>query len=130
MINQDLQDLTQTSIYKNYDYVKSLIGNNENYHNRTKLFANDDDEVEIYFEAKSETIELYQVETFNKFIRSIKRNEIENYIFKSYTDNEIDKNRNGKISKTYFEIIQVPIDNNNFDLVLVCSKEYKKTLVF
>ena len=51
MISLNVQNLTQNTIYKSFDYVPSIFGSLENYHTRAKLLEAFQDEVEISFEA-------------------------------------------------------------------------------
>lgn len=128
MSNLDLQNLTKDIVYSKFHYVNSIFGNLENYHMQIKLFPTSEDEIDLYFKSKDKNIQAYQLETFNDFIKLFKGDEIEKTFMNSFSKNEENLYEKGRISKTYYEILQVPYRNTNYDLILVCSKEYKRFL--
>ena len=123
--NYQTNEITLNDIYSNFDYIKSIIGNTENYHSQKALNKNDEFLTEVYFECKEKSVNQIQIDIYNKFIKTFDLNVIEELFLNALTESEVELFRKGKISQSFVEIIQVPFEKTNFDLVLVCSKEYR-----
>ena len=123
-INQ-LNRISLNDIYTSFDYIKSISGKTENYHSQKALNKNGEFLTEIYFESKEKSINQTQIDIYNEFIKAFNLNIIEELFLNVLTESEVELFSKGKISQTFIEIIQVPFEKTNFDIVLVCSKEYK-----
>lgn len=82
---------------------------------------------ELFFNAKFKEIEHYQISNFELFINNEEkiRNEIESFIVTKFSDNQqkdSDKILNGTLE---FDIVSVLQDIENYDIELICSKNYK-----
>ena len=122
--------LTIGKIKDDFSLIKSLTGNLESYHNITE-FDGHGRFTDIYFEAKSENILQKQVDVFNHFFENYKKylSDIEAFMKKSYTDYEYTHQSLIK-GELRFDVLFVPQNNSEYDLVLVCGRDYKKWILF
>jgi hypothetical protein len=119
--------LTIDKIKTDFSYIKALTGNSEVYHD-SPIFEGYGNLCDLYFKSNEKQIKQEQVDKYNEF-RAVFKNylpEIEKYILNSLKNTEI--TIEDVISETVLtlNIIEIPFDNFKYDLVLVCSKTYKK----
>ncbi len=130
MENIDLKNLTLENFKYKFDYISSPNENTEFYHTSSKLLDSFNYYTDIYFRTENKIININQIETFLKFYTHLDSIEIEKIFLSNYTENEKQLYRNGSISNTFFEVIEIQINNTNFDMVLICSKKYRNFIFF
>ncbi len=128
MNRNSFEVITEKDIYLNFDYVESIIGDTAFYQNYVDLF-DVEDKTDVYFLSNNRRVDSHQINTFNDFVEKFDIRTIEEIFQSNFTLNEIRLFKNGKFSKTFIEVIQIPFNQPNYDLVLVCSKECKRFLV-
>lgn len=119
--------LTIDQIKNDFSYIKALTGNSEVYHD-SPIFEGYGKLCDLYFKSKDKEIKQEQVDKYNEFKENFKSYlpEIEKYILSSLKNSEINLETTIKQTRLTLDIIEIPIDNFKYDLVLVCCKTYKK----
>ncbi len=119
--------LTIQNIISDFTFINTLTGNSESFHN-IEIFSGHGNFCDLYFVSKNKEVKKEQIDTYNKFKQNFKDYlpKIEHKILNSLTNSEMNKEDEIKNSILYFDVIQIPQDNLKYDLVLVCSKTYKK----
>lgn len=116
--------LTIEKIKSEFSYVGGYHG--------TDTFEGHGDFCEIYIRCKGQQLQQEQIDIYNQFKKSYKSylQEIESYISRTLTNSE--KRKSGIIQRAdlMFDVIEIPLDNNKYDLVLVCGKSYKSLFFF
>lgn len=119
--------LTIDQIKNDFSHIKALTGNSEVYHH-SPIFEGYGNLCDLYFKSKDKQIKQEQVDKYNEFKENFKSYlpEIEKYILSSLKNSEINLETTIKQTRLTLDIIEIPIDNFKYDLVLVCGKTYKK----
>jgi hypothetical protein len=119
--------LTIDKVKKDFSYVKAWTGNSEVYHD-SPIFHGYGNLCDLYFKSKDKQIKQEQVDRYNEFKENFKSylHDIEKYILSSLKNSEMNLENTIRQTKLTLEIIEIPYDNFNYDLVLICSKIYKK----
>ena len=110
--------------------IKSEFSDLTECYQNEEQFEGHGDFCDVYFVAEKKEVKQSQVDVYNSFKQNFKSYlpKIEDKIKNSlthYESNKADEIRNATL---YFDVIQVPQDNPKYDLVLICSKYYKKFL--
>lgn len=121
--------LSIESIQKDFSYIKAWTGDSEVFQN-TEEFLGHGEFCDVYFQTYNRQIYKEQVDRYNIFKSDYKEYipDIERYIDKCLTNSEL--TIIDKISKSplFFDVIFIPQGNIHYDLVLICSKSFKKNL--
>lgn len=123
------EQLNENIIYQQFDYIKSPDETKEQYHSYANLFKDSKEKTDIYFESGEKKIKEAQIEVFKRFIQSFEVADLEAFFKVTYSDKEFTYYHKGKISRTYLEVISLPFETDRFDLILICSKEYRQSLI-
>lgn len=111
--------------------IKSEFSNVGGYHG-TDIFEGHGDFCDIYFGCKDQQLKEEQIDIYNQFKTNYKNflQDIESYISRTLRNSE--KRKSGIIQQSdlMFDVIEIPFDNNKYDLVLVCGKSYKSLFFF
>jgi len=122
--------LTIDKIKKDFSYIKAWTGNSEVYHD-SPIFEGYGNLCDLYFKSNDKKIKQEQVDKYNEFRERFKNYipEIEIYILNSLKNSEINIREQIQETTLTLDVIEIPFDNYKYDLVLVCSKTYKKFYV-
>lgn len=119
--------LTIEKVKADFSFIEAFSGDSELYHNSV-IFEGHGDFCDLYFRSREKSIKQDQLDKYNEFKIGFKNYlpEIEKYILNSLNNSEI--NLNDSISSTtlVLEILEIPYDSFKYDMVLICSKSYKK----
>lgn len=123
--------LTLENIKSEFTFIDAFTDDSECYQN-SETFEGYGDFCDVYFVSLNKNIRQEQIDVYNKFKQNFKDYlpKIEQKIQSSLSNSELSKEDEIKNSILYFEIIQIPQSNRKYDLVLVCSKTYKKLIFF
>ena len=85
-----------------------------------------------YLNVETKGILESQTKTYNELIENLNEylTKISEYIKSIYTNSEKKKAAELNNTKLNIEVVQITINNKNFDAVIVCGKEYKKFGIF
>ncbi|SHO63893.1 hypothetical protein [Algoriphagus zhangzhouensis] len=119
--------LTIEKIKKDFSRITAWTGNSETYHD-SPIFEGYGNFCDLYFISKDKQIKQEQVDKYNEFKENFKSYlpDIEKYILSSLKNSEVNLENLIRQTKLTLEVIEIPFDNFNYDLVLVCGKTYKK----
>ena len=119
--------LTIEKIKKDFSHVEAWTGNSEVYHD-SPIFQGYGNLCDLYFKSNNREIKQEQVDKYNEFKANFKSYlpEIEMYILSLLNNSEVKLENTFRQIKLTLDIIEIPYDNFKYDLVLVCSKTYKK----
>lgn len=123
--------LTIENIKSNFSYIKAIFDNSESYHNTDNYF-NLGDFTDIYFESINQNVKQEQIDIYNSFKLNHTKylSEIEQYFIKNLNNYELNHIDKIKQKELFFDVIYIPNKNNNYDLALICSREYQKYFIF
>ncbi len=87
---------------------------------------------DLYLNVETKGILESQTKTYNELIENLNEylTKISEYIKSIYTNSEKKKAAELNNTKLNIEVVQITINNKNFDAVIVCGKEYKKFGIF
>jgi len=118
--------LTLEKIVRDYSLVNPMTGNDQCYHN-IEVFDGLGEFCDVFFGSKNEQVKEEQITTYNVFKAGLKKylKEIELYIEGSLTASE--QKRSARINEAAlrFYVIDVPYENQKYDLILICGKNYR-----
>ncbi len=116
---------------KHFSHISARTGNSEVYHD-TVNFYGQGDSCDLYFNCVGKELKQEQVDIYSQFENNYKNYiaEIERFISNNLTTYEQKVSEEIKNLELTFDIIDVPYDNSNYDIVLVCGKTYRKFLFF
>jgi hypothetical protein len=116
--------LTIEKIKTEFSYVGGYHG--------TDIFEAHGDFCDVYFRCKGRQLQQEQIDIYNQFKTNCKNylQEIESYISRTLTNSEKRKSEIIQEAELTIDVIEVPSDNDNYDLVLVCGKSYKSMFFF
>ncbi len=119
--------LTLEKIKSEFSFIDALFGETQSYHN-TDTFEGHGEFCDIYFVSVNKEVKAEQIEVYNNFKMNYKNylQKIEREILNSLNSSELSKETEIQNAILYFEVIQISQGNPKYDLVLVCSKTYKK----
>lgn len=119
--------LTLEKIESNFSFIDALFGDKQCFHNIDN-FEGHGELCDIYFDCANKKVSAEQIEVYNNFKINYKNylEKINREILNSLNSSELSKEDEIKNSVLYFEIIQVSQGNPKYDMVLVCSKTYKR----
>ena len=123
--------LTIENITSNFSYIKAIFDNSESYHNTDNYFSLGDF-TDIYFESINKNVNQEQIDIYNNFKLNHTKylTEIEEYFIKHLDKYESNHIEQIKQKELYFDVIFIPNKNENYDLALICSREYQKYFIF
>ena len=119
--------LTLEKIKSEFSFIDALTGETQSYHN-TDTFKGHGEFCDIYFVSVNKEVKAEQIEVYNNFKMKYKNylQKIDHEILNSLNSSEQSKETEIKNAILYFEVIQISQGNPKYDLVLVCSKTYKR----
>jgi hypothetical protein len=87
---------------------------------------------DLYLNVGTKGILESQTKTYNELIENLNEylTKISEYIKSIYTNSEKKKAAELNNTKLNIEVVQITVNNKNFDAVIVCGKEYKKFRIF
>ena len=114
-----------------FSYIPSLTGSSEVYHKEV-FFKGHGFSCDLYFGSKNKDVLGYQIDTYNQFEKSYKNHikGIERFIENNLYSFETGISGRIRSSTLFFDVIEIPFNNSNYDLVLVCGKTFKSFLIF
>jgi len=123
--------LTKKIIESEFSFVESLIGNGQSYCG-TDNFDQHGDSCDIYFSSVNRTVTQTQIEIYNSFKKGFKKYlpEIEKFLIQKKKQSQEKISNSIRDSILYFDVVHVPQNDPKYDLVLVCSKTFKRFLWF
>jgi hypothetical protein len=121
--------LSIESIQKDFSYIKAWTGDSEVFQN-SEEFPGHGEFCDVYFQTFNKQIYKEQVERYNNFKSDYKAYipDIEKGIEKCLTSPELAIRDKIAKSTLFFDVIFIPQGKIHYDLVLICSKTFKKNL--
>jgi hypothetical protein len=121
--------LTIETIKKNFTFIKAIDENTECYH-ETEQFPEHGKFCDIYFMSIQKELTQKQVDIFNDFKNNFKQYipRIEQEIPNILKPSELNRLEEIKKSTLLFDVIEIPQNKSEYDLLLVCGKTFKKLL--
>jgi len=118
--------ITIEQIKTEFSYINALLGSSEFYHD-TVIFEGHGEFCDIYIKCSKKEITQEQVDIYNTFKLNYKSflDEIERFVSFNLEPNEKSKYEEIRNATLTFDVIEIPIQNDKYDLVLVCGKTYK-----
>jgi hypothetical protein len=119
--------LTIEKVKTDFSYRQAWTGNSETYHD-SPIFQGYGNLCDLYFKSKGKQIKQEQVDRYNEFRNSFENYlpEIESYILSSLKKSEQNLKDTIRLANLNLDIIELPFENHEYDMVLVCGKTYKK----
>lgn len=121
--------LTIDKIKGDFSFIEDFSETSEVYHD-SPVFQGYGNFCDLYFISKDKHIKQGQVDIYNEFRANFKEYipEIGRYIISSLKDSEINSEDTIRQSNLTLDVIEIPFDNIQYDMVLICSKTYRKFL--
>lgn len=123
--------LTIAKILQEFTYIKAWTGSAECYH-ETATFEGQETFCDLYFNAVPKQITQQQVDLYNDFKQNFNKYlyELESYMQLHLTTTEARSAAKIQEAALQFDVIEMPRDNYKYNMVLVCSKNYRKFRFF
>jgi len=112
--------LTLEKIKQDFNLMNSFYFSEVSYDNDGKFF-------DLYLWLNESGVSESQVKIYNRLIKNLDKYSIEinNFIESTYSNSERKKLEELNSKKLDIDVISIPNDNENFEAVLVCGKQYK-----
>jgi hypothetical protein len=119
--------ITIDKIKNDFSFLNAWSENSEVYHD-TIIFEGYGIFCDLYFKSNNKQIKQEQVDQYNDFRVNFKNYlpKIETYILSSLNKSEQQLKATIQQTSLYLDVIEIAYENFKYDLVLVCSKTYKK----
>lgn len=119
------EKLTLRKIKQDFCLINSYYFSEINYDGNGRFF-------DLYFQTDSNRISHDQIATYNNLIDNLDKylSKIDQFIKNNYTKDELDKLDELNQKKLSIDVIEILINNEDFDSVLVCGKQYKLFGIF
>ncbi len=122
--------ITENNIEKEFTLVESIFGNLKNYHREIEYLGfGKFCDVYLMCEEKPNKNQIDILNDFNENYKE-KLTEVDKLIIKKMNLTDSEQIQKIKNSILYLDVISVPEKNQNYELVLVCSKTYKSMFIF
>lgn len=123
--------LTLENIKSEFNFIDAYMDESECYQN-IENYEGHGTFCDIYFTSTGKIVMQEQVDIYNKFKQNFKSYlpKINQKIQTTLTNSELSKEDKIKNSILYFEVIEIPQSSQKYDLILICSKTYKKLFFF
>jgi hypothetical protein len=123
--NNKLETLTSEKIKRNFKLINTSYFSEIIYDENSRFF-------DLYLNVGTNGILENQIKTYNELIEKLNGylTEISAYIKSTYTNSEKKKADELNEKKLNISVVQISVDDKNFDTVIVCEKEYKHLGIF
>jgi len=118
--NHKLETLTIEQIKQNFLTINSSYFSEIIYDKNDKSF-------DLYLNVGTNGISENHIKTYNDLIENLNKylTKISSYLKSTYTNSEKKKADGLNKIKLNISVVQISVDNKDFDTVIVCEKEYK-----
>jgi hypothetical protein len=123
--NHKLETLTTEKIKRNFKLINSSYFSEIIYDENRRFF-------DLYLNVGTKGILENHIKTYNELNENLNEylTKISEYIKSTYTNSEKKKADELNEKKLNISVVQISIDNKDFDTIIVCEKEYKYFGIF
>lgn len=122
---------TIDKIKQEYSFIEAITGNSSCYHNSIE-YKGHGKFCDVYFNCQDGELSQSQIDHYNDFENHYRKYllEIKNVFLPFFSATDQQKINSDSYNTLTFEVIEVPYNHPDYELMLVCSLMIRKLLIF